>query len=172
MVKTSSKTKRVSDITEMLAQGWSRKQILQKITKNYKLSESSIDKEIKEAKKVVAERNRQAEDIRLRVTEQSTEEAIKQGLKSDLELELILSQIASGNLEVEAWIKGEAVLRGVTPMESIAAIDKIYKKRGAYAPEKKELTGANGEPLQKQSVDLSKVPLETLLELAKHLDNS
>lgn len=74
-----------------------------------------------------------------------TEEAVKKGLKSDLELEMILCQIASGNVEVEEWIKGESVLRSVSPMEVINAAKVIFTKRGSNAPTKVAQTNAAGE---------------------------
>lgn len=137
--KISSKQKRVIGITDMLSKGMERKEILQKLAKTCKVSNRTIDNEIKEAKTIIAERNKETEVIRLSVTKQMTEEAIKEGLKSDLELEVILCQIASGNIEVQEWIKGEAVLRSVSPMEVINATKTIFAKRGSNAPEKSEV---------------------------------
>lgn len=68
--------------------------------------------------------------------------ALQDNLRTDLELEMILCQIATGNLQIEEWIKGEPILRNVTPFEQINAIDKIYKKRGSYAPIKQEHSGS------------------------------
>lgn len=129
----------------MLSSGLERKQILRKLAKTCKVSARTIDGEIKEARGILTERNRKAEEIRLRVSERMTEEAVKAGLKSDLELELILSKIASADVEVEEWIKGLSVMRGISPMESIAAIDKIFKKRGTYAPTKVAQTDTEGK---------------------------
>jgi len=74
------------------------------------------------------------------VRAEEIEKVARIGLKSDLELEAILCQFAAGNLSVAEWVKGEVVLRDVTPMESIAAISQIFKKRGTYAPTKTDLT--------------------------------
>lgn len=63
-------------------------------------------------------------------------EAAKNGLKSDLELEIILCQYACQNVDVEEWIDGKMVLRGISPSESISAIAQLFKKRGSYAPVK------------------------------------
>jgi hypothetical protein len=59
-------------------------------------------------------------------------EQLNEAIKSDLELEAILCQIATGGLKIETIVQGEAVLRDVTPTEMITAIDKLYKKRGLY----------------------------------------
>ncbi|GEO08743.1 hypothetical protein [Segetibacter aerophilus] len=146
--KVSSKQKRVADITEMLASGMERKEILRKVSKTCKVSSRTIDNEIKEAKEILKKRQLEAEEIRLRVRTKMTEDAVKEGLKSDLELELILSQIACANVEVEDWVKGEVVMRSVSPMESIAAIDKIFKKRGSYAPIKQANTDKSGNDVE------------------------
>lgn len=76
-----------------------------------------------------------------------TDEAVRNGLKSDLELEFILCQIASGNVEVEDWVKGLSILRSVSPMEVISAARTIFLKRGSNAAIKSELTGKDGQPL-------------------------
>ncbi len=68
--------------------------------------------------------------------------ALQDELKTDLELEMVLCQIAIGNLTIEEWVRGNPILRNVSPMEQIAAIDKIYKKRGSYAPIKQEHSGS------------------------------
>jgi hypothetical protein len=73
------------------------------------------------------------------------------GLKSDLELEAILCQFASGNLSVSEWVKGQVILRDVTPMESIAAISQIFKKRGSYAATKTDLTSL-GEKINQPTI--------------------
>ncbi len=158
MACKSSKKKRIIDITTMLIEGMERREILQKLSKTYKVSPRTIDSEIKEAKVVIYGRNRETEEIRLRVSSQMTEEAVKQGLKSDLELELILSKIACAEVKVEEWLKGRAILREISPLEIIKAIEVLYKKRGSYAPDKHELS-------LKPAIDYSKLSDEVLSQL-------
>ncbi len=71
-------------------------------------------------------------------------EAAKDGLKTDLELEVILCQIASNNVSVQEWVSGEVVLRDVSPSETIQAIAQLFKKRGSYAPIKTAATDTKG----------------------------
>jgi hypothetical protein len=85
---------------------------------------------------------------------------INASIASTLELDLVLSQIATGNLKIADWVKGEIVLRGVEPMEQIAAIDKLYKRRGDYAPLKQASTNTAGEDAK---TELSDSQLEKLL---------
>jgi len=65
---------------------------------------------------------------------------IMANIATETELDLILSKIAYGDVTVEEYIKGIAVVRGVTPTEQIAAIDKLYKRKGSYATIKNETT--------------------------------
>lgn len=66
--------------------------------------------------------------------------ATKEGLKTDLELELILCSIASQDIEVEEWVRGEAVLRSVSPGEIVAAVKTLFQKRGSNAPTKNQIS--------------------------------
>lgn len=88
-------------------------------------------------------------------------EAAKNGLKTDLELEQILCQFATNNVEVEEWVKGEAVLRGISPTESINAIAQIFKKRGSYAPTKTDIT-SGGEKIQQTIIKTSDGTIVTI----------
>jgi hypothetical protein len=128
-------------IANMLSDGKERSEILQTVIKDYKASEGTIDKWIKQAKIIVSERRQQAEAIRVRETEAVIKDAVIDGLKSDLELEIILCQIATNNISVEEWVSGESVLRGVKPNEITKAIEVLYKKRGSNAPDKQEIKG-------------------------------
>lgn len=138
MSKVAGKQKRIDSIVSMLEKGMERKDILQTLAKSCKASARTLDSELKEAKLIVSKRNEQKEKIREAVTEEEYKEVVKGQIVSDSELEAILCKIATGNMEVEEFIKGVPILRGVTPSEQIQAIDKIYKKRGVYAPIKQD----------------------------------
>lgn len=139
MAKVVSKQKRIDDIVSMLEMGIETKDILRKVTESYGISISSVEKDIKEAKTIHSERNKQREDVRLSVTTEALKNELNEAIISDLELEAILCTIAQGNLQVEEIIRGEAVLRNVLPSEQISAIDKLFKKRGTYAPTKQDV---------------------------------
>jgi hypothetical protein len=138
MTKIVSKQKRITDIVSMLEQGMERKAILQKLAKSCKVSARTLDNEIKEAKNIVSERNKQREEVRLTTTAETIKEAVKGALLSDLELEAILCKIAAGKMEVEQVFGENVILREVTPSEMVNAIDKLFKKRGSNAPTKNE----------------------------------
>jgi hypothetical protein len=139
MAKVVSKQIRIDEIVSMLEQGMETKDILRKITENYGIGKSSVEKYIKEAKVIHSERNKQREEVRLSVTTEVLKNELNEAIISDMELEAILCTIAKGNIEVEEIIRGQAVLRNVLPSEQIGAIDKLFKKRGTYAPTKQDV---------------------------------
>jgi hypothetical protein len=147
VAKVASKKKRIADIASMLEHGLERKEILQKLTKVYKVSDATIDKEIKEAKLILHSRNEHKEQVRLTQTTQTLKDAVNEAILSDLELEGILCKIASGQMEVEQMFDGTPVLRGITPNEITNAVKTIYLKRGSNAPTKVAQTDTKGNDL-------------------------
>ena len=71
---------------------------------------------------------------------QEINEGLRNGLKSDLEIEQQLCKIAFGELDVEETTSTPDGLieykRKPTPNEMINAMKEIWKKRGTYAPDK------------------------------------
>lgn len=69
-----------------------------------------------------------------------TTEAVRNGLKSDLEIEQQLCRIAFGELDVtETTSTPDGVIefnRKPTPNEMINAMKELWKKRGTYGPDK------------------------------------
>lgn len=129
----------VDEIVSLLRQGKNRAEIIATISKKLQRSTRTVDSLIKTATAKFKEDQELAEEVRVRELQASTAEALKEGLKSDLELEVFLCQIAMGDIEIEEIVKGEAVLRNVSPFERIQAINTIYKKRGSFAPEKRDV---------------------------------
>jgi hypothetical protein len=74
------------------------------------------------------------------VTTQEIEEGLRNGLKSDLEIELQLCKIAFGEIDVtETTSTPDGLIefnRKPTPGEMINAMKELWKKRGTYAPDK------------------------------------
>ncbi len=134
---------------DMLYKKLGREEILQQITKSYKISVGAIDKWIKIAKPAAETRHKEAETIRIEQTKEAELQALKEGLVSDLELEVFLSQIAVGGVNVCEMAKGMVVIRDVSPLERLKAIDLLFKKRGSNASSKLEITGKDGVQLFK-----------------------
>ena len=145
MAKVASKQKRIVDIVSMLEQGMERKQVLQKLSKSCKVSARTLDNEIKDAKKIIAERNIQKEAIRQSQTSETMKEAVNEAILSDLEIEAILCKIVAGGLQVQEMLGAMPVIRDVTPGEIINAAKTIYAKRGSNAPTKTALTDSEGK---------------------------
>lgn len=140
-------------ITKHLRAGKERNYILQHFTKIYKVSTKTFDNRLKIAKELLAVENKTKEDIRQSLLPEQVKAEIEANIASEQEIDLALSKIVMGNCTVEEFIQGKAVLRGIEPMEIIAAADKLYKRKGSYAPAKSDLT-TNGESLN-QGVVLS-----------------
>jgi hypothetical protein len=70
------------------------------------------------------------------------EEGLRNGLKSDLEIEQQLCRIAFGEIDVmETTSTPDGMIefnRKPTPNEMINAMKELWKKRGTYAPDKVE----------------------------------
>ena len=164
----NGKLHRIEQMKEMLRAGLDRADILKKLIKTYKVSIPTMDNELKVAREAIkVEQDAKESILQANLSEQLNAE-INASIKSDLELDLILSEIASGGCQIEEFIKGEAVTRNVAPMEQIAAIDKIFRKRGAYANTKVELGGINGKPIETTStVTLTK---EEIVQISKDLE--
>jgi hypothetical protein len=153
----------INDIVSMIEKGMETKDILRNIAESCGKSIRSIEGYIKEAKDVVNKRNEAKEAVRLSTITEEYKEALNEAIISDIEIESILCTIARGNLEVEQIIAGNAVLRGVSPMEQIAAIDKLYKKRGSYAPIKQAATDSEGKDIEPtiNVVQINTIPIST-----------
>ena len=147
MGKSPQIESRINEIAKDLASGKERAEILRKYAKKWQISPRSIDRYLNPAKTIAKSMANLKDSVIKDTIIDETERAIKAGLKSDLELELILSQIASGNVEILEWVKGEAVLRNVSPMEATAAIKTIFVKRGSNAPDKVAQTDTQGNDI-------------------------
>lgn len=149
MTSIASKQKRIHDIVFMLEKGMETKAILHKLAQSCTKSVRTFKSEIKEAKTVLAERNKHKENIRQQQTSETLIEAIKQGLKSNIEIEQRLLQIGWAEIDVEETTNSEqygitTFKRKPTPAEQRAALDTVLKIRGGFAPSKVAQTDTAG----------------------------
>ena len=128
---------RVLEAATLLESGKERKDILQIFSEKYDAKPRTVDNLLKAAREIVAERNVERERTRVEVMTATVTEATQEAIISDMEIEAILCRIITGHMDVEEMLRGEPILRSVTPFEIIAAADKLWKKRGTYAAEKK-----------------------------------
>lgn len=140
---------------DLLSSGKSRKEIVQTITKDYKVSAGCIDKWIKAARPEAERRQKEAEEIRVREMDTALSDAVKEGLLSDIEIEMVLCRIIAGGLKIEQLLEEGVVIRDVTPFEMINAARTIYQKRGSNAPTKVAATNAKGDDVKPFNITLN-----------------
>ncbi len=140
--KKTQKADRIREIAEYLMQGFDRKEIIQFCAKKYGVGERIVDTDIRSAKTIVAERNAELERVRMDEMSAAKKKAVNEAIITNTEIEAVLCTIIMANLQVEEIVRGEAIIRNVNPMEQIAAADKIFKIRGAYAATKTEISVA------------------------------
>lgn len=136
MAKVAGKDKHLADVVSMLEKGLERKHICEKMRKDAKVNPATTDRLIKEAKEVISKRNEEKEAIRQATMSKDYAEALNEQIISDIEIEAVLCKIITDNMKICEFVKGEIVLRGVTPMEIISAAKTLYVKRGSNAPTK------------------------------------
>jgi hypothetical protein len=134
---------RIAEISKDIQKGIQRKDLIQKYSKKFKVSENMIDRYIQKAKPIADSITELKQKAFERTIISETEEAVKNGLKTDFEIEMQLQKIAFGEMEVLETIETpngiSTKLRNPTPAEMKAAAELILRKRGSLAAEKKEL---------------------------------
>jgi hypothetical protein len=110
------------------------------IKHSMQLSDGSFRKFKKLAKLELEKRIEIRKEAIHKVIEEETIEAVRSGLRTDLEIEVQLCKIAFGEMDVyESTSTPEGFIdfkRKPSPQEMIQAIKEIWKKRGTYAAEK------------------------------------
>lgn len=102
---------------DLLYSGQSRKEIIQDITKRYKVCDSAIDKWIKAARPVVAERQAEAQKIMARENEAAIVESAK---KLNLTRERILEEYAKiAFFDIRKILTVDGGLKPVSDMEDV-----------------------------------------------------
>ena len=161
-----TKAKGVEECCDLMVSGNATKEIVRILGEKYGISKSAIEKWIAVARPLAETRQKEAELLRLRLTEEVVVDALKSGLKSDLELEVFLCQLALGNFQTEEIVEGELILRDVNPTERIRAIDLVFKKRGAYIT-KVAQTDSEGNDIERM---MDKLTPEEMLFLSNIQD--
>jgi IS30 family transposase len=142
-----TKLERIQEVADFLRKGLTRAEICQKMTKKVKTVDRTIDRYIKEATEIIAKENAAAEEIRQSQLSENLKSEIGAQIASTMELDLAMSKIAMGYLEVEQMLEDGPIIRSVTPGEMVAAARELYKRRGDYAPIKQANTTKSGEDI-------------------------
>lgn len=130
----------INHVVNLLESSKTRIEIVKEITTLYKISEGGVDKWIKAAKEILTKRQAQVEAIRIRETEAIITEAVRNGLKSNIEIEQRLLQIGWAEIEVEETTFNKqfgttTFRRHPTPAEQRSALETVLKMRGGFAAE-------------------------------------
>jgi len=127
---------RVSDITDLLEEGWTSVAIIKKYMPEWGLTRRSIERYIVFAQDIVARRMQKRENIIEAVRADIIAKEAESWLKSNLEIEARLCAIISGKLVFDKTLKKGQETQHVktypTCTEVINAIDILLKLRGVY----------------------------------------
>lgn len=143
MAKATDEPKIEFILTE-LRNGATRKPILQKFTTTYKTCVKTFDNYLKIATERYKVELQAKESIRNDKVKELLENEVEGQILSELELDIILSRIVDGGIKIQSYFKGESVVRETEPTEIVAAADKLYKRKGSYAPAKVASTDPEG----------------------------
>ena len=159
----------IEEITQMLREGKERKEILPIITQTYPMSLKTFNNRLKDAREIVLKEIQLKEKVREDTLPEAYRSEILEGIATESEIDLVLSKIVMGECRVEEWIKGELVIKEVSPTDIVAAADKLYKRKGSYAPTKVAPTDKDGNDLPQQpsfvTIDVSILPTEILEQI-------
>lgn len=123
-------------ICNFVRKGANREEILQEFAKKYNLGTRTFDSRLKIAREVVQNEIRAKEEIREATLPETVRSEILEGIATESEIDLIVSQILRGNCSIKTWVNGEAVLEDVQPSDILAAADKLYKRKSSYGEKK------------------------------------
>lgn len=130
-------------------------------------STRTFDRYWKAAKDSYATEIKRKEAILEQTRAETLQAEISANIATESELDLVLSKIALGGCKVQEFIKGEAILRDVSPMEVVAAVAQLYKRKGSYAPTKVAPTNPDGTALEQPKQTMSLADAMAIIEAAK-----
>ena len=133
----------------LLLEGKTRGEILAENGKVWQLPERTFERHLLKATTKHREAQQESNAALNAALNAERIDALKTGLKSDLEIELQLLKIGFAEIEVEETTLSEqfgltTFNRMPTPGEMKAALAEVWKKRGSYAPTKIAATDKDG----------------------------
>lgn len=143
--------------------------VLAKFVKKWQVSDRTFDRYWKTANERHTEAVRALELERQGLLSESLKDEIQAQILTETEIDLILSKIVTGDIKVEEYIKGEPVIRDISPSDIIAAADKLYKRKGSYAPTKLANTTASGDDVNQITISM---PAGFILDFPSNTDES
>jgi hypothetical protein len=142
MKKQSEIFVRVNAIAEYLEKGETTGEVLKEFMGRWNISKRTVEGYLAMAKEQLSDRNKTKQEVMELVRKDAIAKAQEQ-IISDIELEAQLCAIIKGELELEKKISHDGVEKVIkykpTHFDIILAIDKLWKKRGSYPVEKKQV---------------------------------
>ena len=159
--KRISKNESIKQIVELLRQGYATEEILEEISSNWVLPETTFYNHFKEAKKTynneLQEQKRELEAIRLTEVKKAAQKGLKSKFERDLELQNDIEyyqDVLSGKIKT-TFILGQKVSATESlPIQIVLLIQKtindlrieLSKRLGEYATTQVELSNKNFIP--------------------------
>lgn len=165
MAKANNDAK-IEFILTDLRNGMQRQDIMARFGNNWQDSQRTFDRLLKIATETLQVENKAKEALRGTNLSEALKSEIQAEILTEQELDLIMSRIVDGSIEVAEYIKGERIIRDTTPMEIIAAATQLYKRKGSYAPIKQANTRPDGTEIDEKPT-LTDEQVDTILHAIK-----
>ncbi len=145
MIKSPQIQSRINTIAKELASGKERAEILRKYAKKWQVAERTIDRYLPKAKQIATSIAKRADKVAEDTMDAVVKEAVKNGLKSVIEIDLKVQEIIFKPYQLIR--DGNRIIKVEnSTADQLRAADLYYRRHGHYAPERKDLT-TKGLPL-------------------------
>lgn len=151
-----SKIKGIELIFNDITAGLPKQAIMAKFGENWRTPIDTFDKWYKVARTMYEDENKAKETERQRILSETMKDEISALIATENEIDLILSQMVRGNVQLEVWKDGTTQLKDIAPGDIVRAADLLYKRKGSYAPAKVAETDTDGN--DKKSVVIFEIP--------------
>lgn len=152
-----SKEKGIELIVSELKIGTKKEDIMANFGKNWQTPKDTFNKWYLIAKEKHTEANKAKELQRQELLSESLKDEIQAQILTELDIDLILSQIAKGEVE------------NTSPSDVIAACRELYKRKGSYKPTKISNTTVTGEDVNQLTISM---PLGLTLQFPSNTDEA
>jgi hypothetical protein len=133
----------IDEMHILLQNGKTRAEIMAINAKKWQMTTRTADRYLKDANKMLLDARKAVNVAVTEVIVQEAAEAVRMGLKTDLEIEMQLLKIGFGEMDIVETTSnnnGTTVYqRNPTPAEQRAALETVYKRRGSFAAEKHQV---------------------------------
>jgi len=150
-----------------------RNKVLAKFVKKWQVSDRTFDRAWKIAQEKHTQRLNKLQQEKDRIYHSAEIEAVKKDIMQKEERQLILTQIARGQIPLKKAMVVDKVIEYIDVVPDYGdrknAIAELNKMDGSYAPAKQEITGKDGKPLIPTNAEdimdkLQEIPTDELIQ--------